>query len=58
MMKNYSLRRNNGLLQYPYSVIHRKTGRVIDNCNTLVGCLVVIYKHKKQASTRPDEAKS
>lgn len=40
----YTIRKNNGLMQYPYTVLVR--GEAIDNCNTMLGVMTIIMRHR------------
>lgn len=41
---NYIIERNNGLLQYRYSVVDKESGHVKDNTSTFIGALVILVK--------------
>lgn len=45
-MSDYIIKRNGGLLQYPYSVW--RNGHAVDSCHTYIGALMIIKKDKKK----------
>jgi hypothetical protein len=42
----YTIRKNNGVLQYPYTVLIRD--KAIDNTSTILGAFLVIMRHSKE----------
>lgn len=44
----YRIKRNTGLLQYPYSIVDKETGHTIDSTITFIGALIVAWKKSKQ----------
>lgn len=42
----YTIRKNNGVMQYPYTVLIK--GKAIDNCMTILGAFTIILRDSKK----------
>ena len=42
----YTIRKNNGVMQYPYTVLIKN--KALDNCNTILGAFIIILRDSKK----------